>query len=305
MVSTKNLIKTLKKRTPEPKVPMGTDMFLPNHSGDLSAGQYPFTDGSVIFAENQKLTENNEKLFFNAVTWKLGVDTGTVGPDRTITGGRIDSPLNLFLSMKTASDKAGGWAFNDGIISVDDQGRVTYTHTTDTMGFWTDGALRVNIDSTGALTFIDAGAMIYGNFWGNEIGETMLGTEFGGGFAIVNNGNITAGETSNTTFQNDQEILITIEGRYKIDYSVSVRAGVGQHIVAGIGKGGTVQNCGQAHSVMPAGNAETTIASTAILDLAVNDTISIMIDNESGNATPANDVDIEHISLSLIQVGGT
>ncbi len=163
----------------------------------------------------------------------------------------------------------------------------------------------VAISNAGVLTFRDAAGLHFGGFWGNDLGDVILGTAFGGGFVIVSNAGVTTGELNLTTFQNDQEVKVSIEGRYLVVYSASVEAGVNQHIVSGIGIGGAVQDCGQTHSVMSAGASETNLSSTAILDLAADDTVSVMIDNESGNATPVNDVTVEHISLSLIQVGGT
>ncbi|MAH49563.1 hypothetical protein CMI37_27320 [Candidatus Pacearchaeota archaeon] len=157
----------------------------------------------------------------------------------------------------------------------------------------------------GLFSFLgDTSGFPYGNFWGNDIAETILGTEFSAP-VIVSDSDITAGELNDATFQNNQELVIGKPGRYLINYSVSVKAGVTQHIVAGIGVNGTRQNCGQTHGVMPAGNAEQSLSSTAILDLASTNTITIMLDNESGSASPANDVDVEHVSLSITHIGGT
>lgn len=77
MASTKAVINKLRRQTPPPSTPVGGDFHLPNHSGRHDAGTYSFTDGSVIFAENLKLAQDNSNFFWDNVNKRLGIGTTT------------------------------------------------------------------------------------------------------------------------------------------------------------------------------------------------------------------------------------
>jgi len=98
---TQRVIKQLSSGQVQKQTPIATDMFLPNHSGDHSAGivnTTPTTDtdiankkyvddkevesfptsltaGSVVFSDGTNLTEDNDKLFWDNTNNRLGIGT--------------------------------------------------------------------------------------------------------------------------------------------------------------------------------------------------------------------------------------
>lgn len=145
----------------------------------------------------------------------------------------------------------------------------------------------------------------YGSFWGNDIAFVSAGGT--GTYFEIADGDITVGQTNLTTFQNNKELAVTKEGVYKVDWSMSVKGtGANKHIVGGIGVdvGGAgalvIQNDGRNHSVST-GNAEFALSGTAILDLSASSEVGLMATNE----TDGTNVTVEHVTMSIIQVGGT
>ncbi len=167
------------------------------------------------------------------------------------------------------------------------------------------GGDETQIGATGDLVFTGGGGLPFGSFWGNDIADVIPGGT--GSFTTISDGDITVGQTHLTAFQNNREIDVTNAGMYKVDWSMSVKAtGANKHIVGGIGVdvGGAgvlvIQNDGQNHSVST-GNAEFGISGTAILDLSASSEVGLMVTNESDNSN----VTVEHVALSVVQVGGT
>ena len=80
-----------KNRRPEQKTPIATDMFLPNHSGQLDAGTFKLTDGSVLFANNQKITEDNARLFWDVVDTRLVIKSDSA----VLTGLEVDGSIGI------------------------------------------------------------------------------------------------------------------------------------------------------------------------------------------------------------------
>jgi len=147
--------------------------------------------------------------------------------------------------------------------------------------------------------------LLCGSFWGNEIGFVAAGG--GGTYFEISDADITVGQTNLTTFQNNKELAVSIAGVYKVDWSMSVKAsGANKHIVGGIGVdvGGAgalvIQNDGRNHAVST-GNAEFAVSGAALLDLPASSEVGLMATNETDNTN----VTVEHVSLSMIQVGGT
>ena len=124
----------------------------------------------------------------------------------------------------------------------------------------------------------------------------------GAGTAVVVDG-MTGGETNAITFQNAKELKVSLAGRYFISWaaSVSMASGSGQEIEGRIGKNDAEQASGSAHRTIGTGNDTGSVCGTAVLDLAVNDRISVMLVNES---TTVNII-VAHASLTLMMLGGT
>lgn len=194
-----------------------------------------------------------------------------------------------------------------------------YSQADTFLDLFADGGIRFGNSSAGAPTtyiivepdadtyWVGAGTGLpYGSFWGNELGFVSAGGT--GTFFEISDASITVGQTNLTTFQNNQELAVAKAGVYQVVWSMSVKAtGANKHIVGGIGvdvPGGAdalvIQNDGRNHAVST-GNAEFGIAGTAILDLAASSEVGLMATNE----TDGTNVTVEHVSLSIIQIGGT
>lgn len=169
------------------------------------------------------------------------------------------------------------------------------------MGDWDTNY--VSIDKTGDLLFVGSAGLTYGSFWGNDIAFTSSAFGGGGTFVIVSDAGITGGETDNTSFQNNQELLIAANrgGRYKITWSIDAEvAAANKHVEAGIGINGTIQNPGRNHFEAAGANNEYALCGSAILNLAATNTVSVMVTNADGN----DQVTVEHVNLSIMQIGG-
>lgn len=167
----------------------------------------------------------------------------------------------------------------------------------------------IEIDKGGDTHWVGGGGLIFGSFWGNEIGWTSVAFGGGGTFVVISDAAITAGQTHNTTFQGNQELDIGAagEGMYLVTYSMSAKAtGANKHIVSAIGVdpagvgAPAAQNDGRNH-VVSVGNAEFALAGDAILDLSNDSEVMLMITNETDNTQ----VTVEHVNLTIVQIGGT
>lgn len=142
----------------------------------------------------------------------------------------------------------------------------------------------------------------FGTFYGNNIAFASVAFGGGGTFVIVSDVGITGGEVNQTTFQNNQELLIAIAGKYLVTWALSGEcAGANKHIEIAPGIGGVANLAGRNHFETGHANEEYTVAGTCILDLAAAATLSVMITNADDNAQ----VSVHHVNLTAVLVGGT
>ena len=118
--------------------------------------------------------------------------------------------------------------------------------------------------------------------------------------------NIVAGPLNDVSFDGDHYLEINTAGVYKIDYSLipmidSVAQG-DQHIEFQIFKNGSVTGKGETHVTFKNILRELPVASNTILDLAVDDEISVGARNTS---SAGKVVTIDHLEMSLFMLGGT
>jgi len=297
---------------------LSTGPLEPNHisdSGDnlLIAGTLEVQHGAWFGdASNYSKIDSSGKLS------QAGDATWTVqdGSDIIVTANDNAGP---FISA-TQDDSAVGpiTMTGAGKINPRDSAIGIYSQADTFMDLFADGAVRIgnssagapttyqNIESDGDTFWVGAGTGLpYGSFWGNEIAFVSAGGT--GTFFEIVDANITVGQTNLATFQNNKELAVTKAGVYHVVWSMSVKAtGANKHIVGGIGvdAGGagalTIQNDGASHAVST-GNAEFSIAGTAILDLSASSEVGLMATNETDNTN----VTVEHVTLSVVQVGGT
>lgn len=150
------------------------------------------------------------------------------------------------------------------------------------------------------IVFTNNGGLVFGGMGQENIPTTVtIGTI---GLAVIVDG-MSVHQVNNVTFQNNQELKVGAAGMYQIVWSVSfnMASGSGQEVEGRIGVNGTPQAQGSAHRKIGTGNDTGNMCGSAILDLAVDDLITIMVENDSTTV----DVVVSHASLVLTQVGGT
>ena len=172
----------------------------------------------------------------------------------------------------------------------------------------TDDALHVGetlnfleITSTGDVLFHGTGGLVFGSMYNdNTSTNVIIGAT--GTFVRIPSGFI-VGQLNNCTFGNAREITVLKAGKYKIDWSISaaLTSGANDDIEGAIGIDNVKNPQGTAHRIVAAASDIGAFSGTAILDLAANKVVSLMVTNN----TVATNITITHSSLSLVQVGGT
>lgn len=164
-------------------------------------------------------------------------------------------------------------------------------------------------NNLGDTRWVGGGGLPFGSFWGNEIGWSSVAFGGGGTWVEIAGAGITAGQLHNVVYQGDKELDIgATAGMYLVNYSITLSANAAnKHILGGIGvdAGGagalTVVADGQSHIDTRGAGNEATLGGTAILDLSANSEVGLMVTNEDDNTQ----VDVQHLSLTIVQIGGT
>lgn len=110
----------------------------------------------------------------------------------------------------------------------------------------------------------------------------------------------TGGLVNGFAFQNAKELKCTAVGRYKLVWSISGQsASANQEFEGSVMLNGTAQTKGSGHSTMVSANKTASLGGTLLLDLAVDDLISLSMANHTGTAN----FTMEHASLVAERVG--
>lgn len=154
-------------------------------------------------------------------------------------------------------------------------------------------------NALGDVTFTGSGAGLPFGHMGQENIPTTVTINTAGTAEIVDG--MTGGNTNNVTFQDSQELKVLKAGKYSVYWAVSfsLASGNNKECEGRIGINGTAQAEGSAHRKIGASNDVGSMCGVAILDLSVDDLITIMVEN----GTDTTDLVIAHASLSLTQVG--
>jgi hypothetical protein len=157
------------------------------------------------------------------------------------------------------------------------------------------------LSATGDLTFIgDGSGLPYGGMYQDEVPTTISVTAAAVPYVVTG---MSTGQVNAVTFQNAKELLIANAGRWHITWSCSFKctpAG-NNNIEGAIGIDDAPQTNGTAHRYISTPTDTGAMGGNAILDLAASKRVSIMLTNE----TDADDIIVEHASLSAVMVGGT
>lgn len=195
------------------------------------------------------------------------------------------------------------------IFSIDSSGDVGINTTSPDAKLQVVGDFKVGDDNTnymevgttGDVVFVGGAGLVFGSMYNDNTSTTVtIGTA--GTFVRIPSG-FTAGQLNGATFGNAREITVTEPGMYKIDWSISFNtaSGTNQDIEGAIGIDNANNAQGTAHRFIGTASDIGNMAGTAILDLADNAVVSLMMTNNTNTVN----VVVTHASLSLVQVGGT
>lgn len=174
----------------------------------------------------------------------------------------------------------------------------------------TDGAEQVEIYKD--LVFMGEGSGLpFGHAYMFE-GSTTVSVGSADTWYELTSGLVT-GEVNNVTFGGAHYLSVDKAGRFEIDWAVSLNTvSAGQEIMVSITVNGadhgvalnsesTNAKSAAQHGTVSGVSKDTQLSGYTILDLAVNDQVSIIVMNKSG----ATDILIEHVALKIKQDGGT
>ena len=165
--SAKTLVDRQIGRHPNPNrnIPVeaaGDGYVIPNHSGQLDAGTFNLTDGSVVFAENLKLAQDNLNLYWDNVAKQLELTK-----IKLTAAGTAAIPALKFNDRNTGIYSGGSNIISfstDGThkMSILENGNVGIGTTAPVGGILVLNAASVNADpanqATGSIAFADAGS---------------------------------------------------------------------------------------------------------------------------------------------------
>lgn len=113
-------------------------------------------------------------------------------------------------------------------------------------------------------------------------------------------GGFTQGELGGSvTFPDDHYLQVGVAGVYQINWSLSIdTATASNEIEGGFMINGTASNKGTSHTHVSVVSLGTTVAASAIVQLAVNDQISLFVRNH----TAATNIVAEHASCTIVRI---
>lgn len=152
----------------------------------------------------------------------------------------------------------------------------------------------INVSSIDELS-----SVIYGSMY-NDNNDTTVTIASAMTMVRIPSG-FTVGQANNTTFQNSREFVIEKDGKYRIDWSISFSSdtGVNQDTEGAIMVNNVRNAQSTAHRKIASANDLGNMGATCILDLSVNDVVSLGLQN---NTSTAN-FTVNHANLSLTQAG--
>lgn len=127
--------------------------------------------------------------------------------------------------------------------------------------------------------------MAYGSCFGNDIAWSQASAVLGTWYPITDTG-IDDGVESSVT-NADGVLTIGTAGVYQIVYSVGITSNMVRRIETGILVNSTVNDSGRCYAVQPLGAAYT-MAGTAAITLAENDTVTIVVRTTDGGLPTLN-----------------
>lgn len=253
-------------------------------------------------------------------------DNLTTGSTNIIIGANVDAAAaagsnQLNIGNAITGDLAtGNFTFDGGLTINEDSNDAdtriegntedhlfTVDAGTDTvrMGDWDTNY--VSVDKLGDVNFVGGGGLQFGEIWYHGAGFATACADAGAFYQVAGfdadgeaNGDVAPDHTND-------HITITKAGRYLISFSVSCRSAQAdeyEFMVCyndGPINGTACQNI-MAHRDTSVAAALGVVACTGICDLPASATVELWVSNVD---TGGRNVDIEHVTLNVVQLGGT
>ncbi len=153
----------------------------------------------------------------------------------------------------------------------------------------------------GPILSADSLTLPYGSFKGNEIGFSQVAAQ--DVWYPVLDADITVNLINKTTFQNNGEILILVNGIYSCHYYLTVESSIAnKHVLTAFEINEAAQDMGQMHREFGRANEESGLTASGQFNLIVDDVIRVAISTpDAGNPT----LSVDHIGLILHEIGGS
>jgi hypothetical protein len=201
---------------------------------------------------------------------------------------------NDYLALKFPD----GWKFIS-ITNIDNL-------TIDTLGTIRLGSFPNNYiehQSDGNTIFHGRASLQFGSCWGNEIGWTQAAAVQNTWYEI-SDADMSDGQLNGVTHDGSGKLTIADAGMYLCIYTLAGEndGGAGTHLEDTFSVSGTESNDGVNHTETREANAQIVIAGTAILDLADGATLEVSLRTTDAGAP---DISIDHLNITILQIGGT
>ena len=144
------------------------------------------------------------------------------------------------------------------------------------------------------ITYSNFSQNYYGSMGADDITQVVTVSSAGVYYDVT--GGLTSGLVNGFTFQNSKELKCLNAGVYLIDWSMSLKVGTANQVLAGaITINSNVVDISENMNESTSANKNYSVSGTCIVNLAVNDLIRLCVENE----TAANDITVTHASLSI------
>jgi len=304
-----------------------TGLAAPRNDVDWCGGMSPLTSaaGGVAF---QGASDSDS--IGVSVSGIIGSNTPTV-PTVTIRADKFDgvnsttalAATEIIAAFKDAATEV--WRiYGDGdvlmvgaaVLNLRDTAIGAYSQADTFLDLFADGAVRIGNSSAGAPTtyiavepgadtfWVGAGSGLpYGSCSGNDIAWSQANAVQNTWYNI-SDADMIDGVLNLVTHDGSGKLTVLKAGTYLMTYGITIESSVANdHIEVGIeiSSSGSAVAGGQAHYENKFANEEESVAGTATLLLAANDTIEVCIRTTDAN-TP--DLSAQNLNISVVQVGG-
>ena len=286
-----------------------------------SGGKIDFNNGDVT------LTHSSNNLAFEGGNFKIGSGTASVPLHISADPANSGTYSQLWLEGNSAITNKGAafalsskflsttqsWYFGsgDGSGATNNNFRIVdlTAGNLDRFNIDVSGNVKIgslttyqNIDSGGDTYWVGSGSGLpYGGAYGNEIAWTQT-SAVQNTWYLISDTDMTDMELNLVTHDGSGKLTVTKAGRYMVHFTSSVESSLtNKHVQLGISKNGASPAYPINHFEIITANTQLELSGNAIINCAANDTLEVAI-RTTDTGTP--DLSVDHLNITLVQVGG-